>query len=323
MQKIIATVGPALLNAVNISAIQAPDDIIFRINGAHGSAAEIEETIKKIRIQLPLAQILMDLPGNKVRTKLSTPIIIENGKSFKLAFDETNYLNFYRHLNELDIVWANDSTFRFEVTRIDLATREIYLLSHSDGVLGNGKGMHVRGIHADIPFLFDKDLELIELCNRHNLSFVGLSFVRNVDDIRLAQKLLNPKTKIISKIETLAAVSNLATILPEVEFILIDRGDLSTEVGLLNIGRYQGKIIFEALRSLKKVFLATQFLKNMEHNPVPSIPEIIDLFNTLKQPIYGVQLSEETAIGKYPLECIEVIQNVMRQVEEIDEFSMK
>ena len=323
MQKIIATVGPSLLNTVHLSNISSSKNVIFRINGAHGSVTEIEKTIEKIRNQLPYAEILMDLPGNKVRTKLDTPIKIQHGKSFTLGFNEANYVDFYRHLKVSDTVWANDSTFRFEVTRINLDTREIHLLSHSDGVLGNGKGMHVRGIHGDIPFLFDKDLELIELCNRHVLAFVGLSFVRNVDDVRLATKLLNSKTKIISKIETLAAVCNLHSILSEVEFILIDRGDLSTEVGLLNIGRYQEKIIRTALSASRKVFLATQFLKNMEHHPVPSIPEIIDLFNTLKQPIYGVQLSEETAVGKYPLECIDVIQDVMGQVEAIDEFSFK
>ena len=118
--------------------------------------------------------------------------------------------------------------------------------------------MHVRGIHKNIPFLFDKDKKLIELSNRLNIDYVGLSFVRNELDVKEAKKLLKSKIKIISKIETISAVKNLKKILNVVDNILVDRGDLSTEVGFL---KYQNikKILKIAKKSNKKVFLATQF----------------------------------------------------------------
>ena len=315
MKKIIATVGPSLLHKVPIKNVHN-DRNIYRINGAHGSISDIEEYILAILDQVPEAEILMDLPGNKVRTAcLDKPIKITKGQLFELEFGQTNYNQFYRHLNIGDVVWANDSIFEFSVDSIDTKRQVISFLSKSSGDLLNNKGMHVRGIHQDIPFLFNKDKALIDLANKYQLSFVGLSFVRDSADIRKAKALIDEDIQIISKVETKSAVDNLAQILKEIEFILIDRGDLSTEVGIEKIPAYQGFIVKKALYHNIKVFLATQFLKNMEANPVPTIPEVIDLHNTLCSGIYGVQLSEETAIGQYPEECLNTVVKTMGEIE--------
>lgn len=315
MKKIIATVGPSLLHTTPLSSVHS-DKNIYRINGAHGTIDEIEEYILKIRTQIADAQILMDLPGNKVRTANFQYgyIDIENGKEFELSFYQMNYKEFFKHLKVGDEVWANDSIFRFTVKNINIETANIRFLSHSSGKLLSNKGMHVRGVHKDIPFLFTKDKELIELANKHQLDFVGLSFVRDNKDIKEAKKLIK-NSKIISKVETLSAVNNLNGILEEVDFILIDRGDLSTEIGLSKVPIYQKFIIEKALFYNKKVFLATQFLKSMENNPIPTIAETIDLYNTLKSGIYGIQMSEETAVGKYPKECLDVINNLMHEIK--------
>ena len=145
-----------------------------------------------------------------------------------------------------DVVWANDSTFMFVVEQIDLDGQVIHLRSKSDGYLENNKGMHVRGIHRDIPFLFEKDGSLIELANKHHLAYVGLSFVRTAQDIQVAKALIDDRVKIISKVETKAAVDNLVDILTEVEFILVDRGDLSTEIGMEKIPAAQAFILNKA-----------------------------------------------------------------------------
>jgi len=165
-------------------------------------------------------------------------------------------------------------------------------------------------------FLFEKDKGLIELANKYNLAYIGLSFVRTKEDIVEAKKLITSDSIIISKVETLAAVKNLVEILTEVEYILIDRGDLSTEIGLVKVPAYQDYIIDKAVFHGKKVFLATQFLKSMELNPVPTIPEVIDLYNTLKKGIYGIQMSEETAVGKYPKLCLDTIAGLIDEINE-------
>ncbi len=318
MKKIIATVGPALLHATPLKDVHT-DKNIYRINGAHGSIEDIEKYILEIRSQASDAKILMDLPGNKVRTANfeNGYIDIEKDKEFSISFNQTNYQEFFQHLKVGADVWANDSIFRFSVKAIDIETAKITFLSHSTGRLLNNKGMHVRGIHENIPFLFSKDKKLINLANKHKLDFVGLSFVRNAKDIKIAKKLIK-HSEIISKVETLSAVNNLDEILEEVEYILIDRGDLSTEIGLQKVPSYQRFIIDKALYYNKKVFLATQFLKSMEHNPLPTIAETIDLYNTLKSGIYGIQMSEETAVGKYPKECLDVINNMMDEIKSED-----
>ena len=314
MKRIITTVGPSLLHRVPLVDVHHHRNI-YRINGAHGSIDDIESYILEIRKQVPSAEILMDLPGNKVRTcGFDKAVEIESGKILELGFSHTNYKAFYSHLNVDDVVWANDSTFMFVVEQIDLDGQVIHLRSKSDGYLENNKGMHVRGIHRDIPFLFEKDGSLIELANKHHLAYVGLSFVRTAQDIQLAKALIDDRVKIISKVETKAAVDNLVDILTEVEFILVDRGDLSTEIGMEKIPAAQAFILNKATFYNKKVFLATQFLKNMEVNPIPTIPEVIDMYHTLRSGIYGLQLSEETAIGKYPKECLDTIVKLMGEI---------
>jgi len=313
MKRIIATVGPSLLNKVPINSVHHNRNI-YRINGAHGSISEIEKYIQKIKQQVKNAEILMDLPGNKVRTaNLKNGFIdLKQKEEFALQFDQMNYKDFYKHLKIGDTVWANDSIFKFTVQKIK--DNKIIFLSESNGRLLNNKGMHVRGIHKSIPFLFQKDLDLIELANKYKLDFIGLSFVRSAEDIQFAKTLIDHKIKIISKVETLSAVENLISILHEVEYILIDRGDLSTEVGLNKVPNFQKYIIDKALFFGKKVFLATHFLKSMEKNPIPTIPEIIDMYNTLKSGVYGIQMSEETAVGEYPKECLTVISDSMKNI---------
>lgn len=315
MKKIIATVGPSLLNNIKLSSLHDEKNI-YRINGAHGSINDIEKYILKIKSQEPSAKILMDLPGNKVRTAgfKNGYINIEEEKKFNLSFDQMNYIDFYKYLKPNDIVWANDSIFKFKVLGIDEVNKLISFESFSTGKLQNNKGMHVRGVHENIPFLFEKDKDLIQLANKYLLSYVGLSFVRNRQDIIEAKDLINPNITIISKVETKSAVDNLDEILKEVDHILVDRGDLSTEIGLNKVPGYQKHIIAKSIFHGKKVFLATQFLKSMEFNPIPTIPEVIDLYNTLKSGIYGIQMSEETAVGKYPENCLRIINDLMTEI---------
>jgi pyruvate kinase len=309
MRKFILTVGPALLNEVPITEVHS-DMNIYRINGAHGSIEDIEKYIEKIRKQVPNAEILMDLPGNKVRTK-NLPgdgIELVKGGKFTIPNECFNYPEFHRHLKPGMTAWANDSVFEFEV--LDVDDEKITFLSKSEGVLINGKGVHVRGMHKEIPFLFEKDRQLIDVANKYHLEYVGLSFVRNADNVREAKELLADNINVISKIETLDAVNDINNILPLVEYILVDRGDLSTDIGILNIPRYQKFIIEKSEYYDVKVFLATQVLKNMESKPIPTIGEIEALYEIYKSGVYGVQMSEETAVGKYVKETVNVLHDM-------------
>ena len=313
MQRFILNTGPALLHEVPLKEVLSNRNI-YRINGAHGNIADIEGYIQEIKKQEPDADILMDLPGNKVRTK-DLPdggIRIENGKEFSIPSECFNYPEFYKHLKPGMVTWANDSIFEFEVISADMD--KIVFLSKSEGILINNKGVHVRGIHDKIPYLFEKDRQLIELANKWELSFVGLSFVRTPENVKEAKSLLNDKTEIITKIETLDAVDNINDILPLTRYILVDRGDLSTDVGVDKIPRYQRYIINKALFFDVKVFLATQVLKSMETKPIPTIGEVEALYDIYKSGVYGVQMSEETAVGKYVKNCVDQLLRMEQEV---------
>lgn len=295
-----------------MQTIHSPKNI-YRINGAHGTPEEIERSIQNIRRQIPDAAILMDLPGNKVRTEnIPGGIALQKGKTFSMTNDQFNYRGFYKHLKAGMTAWANDSVFEFEIVSAD--EEKIVFLSKSDGVLTDHKGVHVRGIHAGLPFLFEKDYRLIELANQYKLDFVGLSFVRSAQNVEEARALIDAGSEIICKIETIDAVNQINDILPLVRYILVDRGDLSTDIGIEKIPRFQRYIIDRALYFDVKIFLATQVLKNMETKPLPTIGETEALYEIFKSGVYGVQMSEETAVGQYIPECLRTLEQMDREV---------
>lgn len=312
MQKFILTVGPSLGSKINLQELHQ-DNFIYRINGAHGSLDDIKNTVIKLRKQVKNIEILIDLPGNKIRTSnIKEPIKLQKNEDFSIGIENFNFKDFYKLLKPGMQVYANDSTFLFIVKEIN--DKEIVFNSKSSGYLLNNKGMHIRNLHKDIPFLFEKDKELIKLCNDFEVSFVGASFVRKKEDIKEIKSLLNKDIKIISKIETVDAVNNLYEILKEVKYILIDRGDLSTEIGIEKIPRFQKHIIQMAHHNGVNVFLATQILKNMEEKPIPTIAEIDDLYHIAKSGVFGIQLSEESAIGSYVKECIDILNLIQKEI---------
>jgi len=315
--KLIVTVGEALTGSPEkLKKIDSLGSCIYRINGAHVSPEHLPETVKNIRSILKKPRIMIDLPGNKVRLNgISEPIRLKKGERFLIHDFQLNYPKFVTHLKKGDIMLANDSTVKMEI--IGIKGRSLNILSHSDGILHKNRGLHVPHVHGHIPFLFQRDVDLIKQACKLKIDYLSLSFVRKADDVREAKALLKRNRgadmEIFAKIETGEALENLGYIFREVGMINIDRGDLSSDIGLLKLSGVQERVIDSAKRAGKKVFLATQFLKNMEKSPVPLIAEIMDLFKTIKSGVSGIQLSEETAIGLYPVECVKLVFDIYNQ----------
>lgn len=314
---IIVSIGPSLTgNPEKLRKIDSYGDCIYRINGAHVDISAIPAEVQNLRALLPDAKIMLDLPGNKIRLKgLVEPICLAKGEIFELHDYQVNFLGFHKFLKTGNKILTNDSTCILEVKEVNGSI--IRLLSHSDGLLHNRRGLYVKGVNENLPFFFKKDLELIDMAFKENLDFISLSFVRNASDIHEFKKILGKhpesKIKVISKIETASAVENLEEILNEVDFINIDRGDLSADIGLENLPLTQEKVIASVKKAGKKFFLATQFLKSMEKNPIPLIAELSDLHHSIRAGISGIQLSEETAIGKYPEKCVKLVSEVFKK----------
>jgi len=160
-------------------------------------------------------------------------------------------------------------------------------------------------------FLGTKDIAIIKKVCNLNIEYIGLSHVNTVVNINQVQKIIKDTAtgspELICKIETAQALINLNQILYEISNILIDRGDLSREIGMNELPYQQQLIIKEAKLHGCNVYLATNFLKSMQTDFTPSIPESLDLYKTIQSGIDGIQMSEETAIGTFPVRCVQYI----------------
>lgn len=315
--QIIVTLGPSIINSDQLKKIDELGDCIFRINGAHATPEGARHMILSIREALPSAKIMIDLPGNKVRvTNLIEPIRLKRDHAFKLKPYNLNFRDFYKYVRPGDQILANDAIFTLTVESVD--GEIISMKSHSDGLLQNNKGFHCQGVNEQLPFLFERDIDLINVAVEQQISFLSLSFVRAESDVNEAIALLRAKdssTNIIAKIETKSSLKNLDSILDCVDSVNVDRGDLSSDIGIENLFAAQNFIIERCKKKKKKIFLATQFLKSMEKSPLPYIAELLDLYKTLSLDINGIQLSEETAVGEYPEKCVELIFNSLTHLK--------
>lgn len=309
--EVIATVNTHLLNPRSLKGLAANGATILRINGSHAKPAEVGYYAKAIRRTLGRrVRILMDLPGNKIRSSdLSRPIVLAAGKTFELRPEHLNYPKFLSHLEKGDVLLANDSLFRFEV--VSASEKKAVLLSHSEGQLTSNKGIHLTGKHPPMPFLFQRDRDLIREAARHGIDTLGLSFVRDGADVREARAASKGAPfSFIVKVETAAAVRNLDEVLASADEFLVDRGDLSCDVGIEHVERYQKQILRRGRALGKRVYFATQFLHSMVKNNVPLIAEACGLSDAVVSGVAGVQMSEETAVGAHPLEVLRTVRKM-------------
>lgn len=309
---IIATVGPSLMTEAKITALLDAGATIFRINGAHATADSVRSTVADLRaFSGGRCRIMIDLPTNKVRTSnLAEPIPFEAGDRFQIHPEQLNYSELGERLHVGDEAIVNDGFNCLRVT--DVTDGVIQFEADSAGKLGNNRGLILkREIHTpDFPLFFKKDLELIEVTNELNLELVGLSYLRYASDKEEALSKIEKPESIVYKIETRVAFADYERLIEPGEKILLDRGDLAGEIGLLHIPQAQDRIIRFAHRRRVEIYVATQFLGAMMHSPVPQISEVCALYETVKLGVSGIQLSEETAVGKHPLKAIKWIRDV-------------
>jgi pyruvate kinase len=315
--EIFGTLGPALLTEPKLTALVDAGVTTLRINGAHSNGAVTARMIEEVRSLIGhRARIMVDLPTNKVRvTNLGDPIVFGPGESFVIHGDQLNYPPLCALVRSGDEVIVNNGMNRLEVVRA--ADNAIEFRADANGQLGNNRGLiFSRDLHTpDFPYFFDRDLELIEVINRLAVDLVGLSYVRYESDKEQAlRQIANPES-LIYKIETRSAWENLENLIHAGEKICIDRGDLAGEIGLLNIPHAQDRIIRFAHRHRVEVYVATQFLATMEHSPIPMVSEVTGLYEMIKLGVSGIQLSEETAVGKFPVEAVRWVRDVERLVE--------
>ncbi len=315
--RFICTIGPKTASKTWLTKLHASGMNIARVNGAHGSLDDVNKMIAQLKKDLPKGvEILLDLPGNKIRTdNIAEPIMLSKGAEFVIKPDNLTYRPLYKSLKIGDQISAADGSIKLEVTAIK--GEDIHTVVHVGGPLATRKGINIRGIHGEIPFDFERDIDLLNIAIDAEIDYVGLSFVRSVEQVRRIQsQLVGTSIKVIAKVETAEAVVQVDKILADAAMIMIDRGDLEAEIGKEHVPLTQKMVLKRAAEVDVPVIIASQFLTSMLDKPLPFMAEVSDIANAVLDGANILMLSEETAIGEYPEECIATMSRVASAVED-------
>jgi pyruvate kinase len=210
-----------------------------------------------------------------------------------------------------------DGTKRLEVVEVkgnDIITKVIV-----GGRLANHKGVNVPGANLSVAALTEKDREDVKFGIKNQVDFVALSFVRRADDIADLRKILDDAgshARIIAKIETPEALENIDAILTVSDALMIARGDLAIEIPAEDVPVTQKLLIRKCNEAGKPVITATQMLESMVKNPVPTRAEVSDIANAVIDGTDAIMLSEETTLGDFPIEAVELMARVAARIED-------
>jgi len=335
--KIVCTIGPASRVYEVIEKLIRMGMNVARLNFSHGSYEEHLQVIENIRqaslkIGQPIA-ILQDLGGPKIRIGkiIKEPIFLKEGSSFiltnrKVSGDEQEvsltFPSLPQKVKKGDCIFLADGTLELKVkefTSTDIICRVV-----RGGKLTSHQGVNIPNISMDIPSLTEKDYQDILFGIKNKVDFIGLSFIRRAEDVLKVRKILKEnkaeEISLIAKIEKKEAVDNLKEIIETSDGIMVARGDLGVEIPLENVPLVQKNIIKKCNFVGKPVITATQMLMSMMSNPRPSRAEVTDVANAILDGTDAIMLSEETAVGNYPLEAVETMNKIALRIEKAIDY---
>jgi len=328
--KIIGTLGPASQKPEVLTAMISAGLDVVRLNCSHSNPEKLNKSIKLVRqvsadIGNPVS-ILADLGGPKIRlAELAGDIPVVSGQIITLTADSqykgtekipAGYPELAEDLNIGNSILIDDGLIQLEVISVNPPDIECRVLN--DGTLKSRKGINLPGVEISIPCITEKDREDIDFLVTQPIDYIALSFVRSRNDIRELRELLESKGRkipIIAKIEKPEAVAELEGIIDEADMIMVARGDLGVEMPAEEVPLIQKRIIAECNRRNKPVITATQMLDSMIENPRPTRAEASDVANAVFDGTDAVMLSGETSVGKYPLECVRIMDSIVRATE--------
>lgn len=320
MTKLFITLGPSTLNKEFLSSVDCGNIKLLRINLSHTDIEQLPKIVRYIR-KYSKTPICLDSEGAQIRTsKISGGIknLITN-KTIKI--NKSNEINANITLLPKDIfknLRKNDTLsidFNSAIVKIIKETNGYFECKVlQGGAIGSNKSISVdRDIK--IPPFTNKDLKAFSIGEKLKIKNYALSFTSQASDVIKLRNMFKNKITITSKIESKKGLRNLKEILNEADNILIDRGDLSKEIPLHEIPKKQKEIISRAISAKTPVYVATNLLESMVTRMEPTRAEVNDVYNTLIDGATGLVLAAETAIGKYPKKCIEMIIKVSKTIK--------
>jgi len=335
--KIVCTIGPASNSYEKIEKLIQRGMDVARLNFSHGSHEEHHQVIENIRWASlktnKSVAILQDLGGPKIRIgKIEKESIFLKENSFfiltnrEVPGDEqevsVTFPSLPQKVKRGDCIFLADGTLELKVK--ELTPTDIICRIVRGGKLTSHKGINIPNISMDISSLTEKDYQDILFGIKNRVDFIGLSFIRNAEDILRVKKILKENgvedISLIAKIEKREAVDNLKEIIEVSDGIMIARGDLGVEIPLENVPLVQKDIIKRCNFVGKPVITATQMLMSMVNVPRPTRAEVTDVANAILDGTDAVMLSEETAVGNYPLEAVETMNRIALRTEKAIDY---
>lgn len=330
--RIVATLGPASQSVEMIGELIDAGVNVFRLNFSHGTQPMHGEAISNIRRIAeekgkPIA-ILQDLQGPKIRTgELADhqPVQLFAGQCVRITTDavigtseliSTTYVPLPRDVRPGDEILLDDG--RIQLNVVDIGEREIATEVAIGGLLGEHKGMNLPHTPLSAPSLTEKDLDDLRFGVKAGVDYVGLSFVRQAEDIeavRRAARAAGREVPVIAKIERTEAIRNLEEIVAASDGVMVARGDLAVETSSAEVPLLQKRILAMAGRCAKPDITATQMLETMVSNPRPSRAEATDVANAIFDGTDALMLSAETAVGKYPVAAVRTMARIALTAE--------
>jgi len=321
-RKVICTVGPSSLKPGVIRRLQGLGVNLFRINLSHTPLDEVRPAILFLQKHFAVP-ICLDSEGAQVRTGKFTGARVQLRKDSLIQIPwhpvcgDAQMFNFTPP-DTIELLEPGDLiTIGFHAVVAEVMEQHgdrAVLRVRKGGCVGSNKACNV---HRDIalPAITVKDRKAIEIGREMGIEHFALSFANRPQDVQEMRDLIGSGATLISKIESRSGIGHLSEIARLSDAVLIDRGDLSREVPLEQIPGQQKAIIARVKAIGRPVYVATNLLESMVHTSVPTLAEINDIYNTLEDGADGLVLAAETAIGKFPVQCVEMVMKVIAEFD--------
>jgi len=332
--KIVATIGPATSSPEVLRALIEAGATTLRLNFSHGTHEDHQRSIRLIRqtsfeLNQPVG-ILQDLQGPKIRLGrfADGSIVLKKGDRFILTsnmmtgtqeMSSVTYEPLADEVPEGATILLDDGRVEMRVEEVKSAAGELHCEVVVGGVLSNNKGVNFPGVYLSIKALTDKDKKDLTFGLDQGVDWIALSFVRNPNDVLEIKELISAAGKqapVIVKIEKHEAIEEMEAILSISDGVMVARGDLGVELPAEDVPILQKRLIATANRMGIPVITATQMLDSMVHSPRPTRAEVSDVANAILDGTDAVMLSNETAVGKYPIEAVKTMAQIALRIEQ-------
>ena len=329
--KIICTLGPASEDSGIIRQMIEAGTNVFRLNMSHAKHEWVRDIVPRVRAVAEQLEgnvaLLLDTQGPSIRTgplprDLSLAvgdlleITVRGAESTEPNSITVNYDDLIDDVSIGDVVLLDNGLMHVRVLEKDNDRIRTAVLTA--GELGSRRHINLPGVHVNLPALTEKDLADVALGVELGVDFVALSFARRKEDLEQLRQVLEKSgssAQVVAKIESQSAVREIDDMIGAADVILIARGDLGIECPMEELPIIQRRIVKRCLRFGKPVIVATQMLESMVNHPVPTRAEITDVANAVFEQADAIMLTGETTAGRYPVECVNVLNRVALRIE--------